>query len=227
MAQKPAQIFCVAFSRAGLKALNFLAHAYLGGSDQGLRVGGYIGDFIKGELTQSSLPVRVRYGVELHRRIDAFAETHPAFQKARARLPVEVRRVSGIMVDMVFDHFLARDWATHRQACHAEHLSDFTRQLYLETQAYAAYWTPEMSRVLTRIQGEDWLATYQNFDAISFALDQMGRHRLRRPNALTGSGQALWACYAALNADFEAFLPDAREFAQYQGRRLCEGLPDS
>ena len=190
-------------------------------------MGGYIGDFIKGELAQSPLPVRVRHGVELHRRIDAFAETHPAFQKARARLPVEVRRVSGIMVDMVFDHFLAKNWGMHRQACHAEYLSDFTKQLYHETQAHAAHWTPEMSRILARIQMEDWLATYQDFGAMSFALDQMGRHRLKRPNALIGSGQALWACYAALNADFEVFLPDAREFAQYQGRRLCGGLSDS
>ena len=46
----------------------------------------------------------------LHRRIDSFADTHPAFRRSRGRVSAARRRVAGIMVDMFYDHFLARHW---------------------------------------------------------------------------------------------------------------------
>ena len=93
--------------------MNFLAHAYLGGKVAEHRLGGFLGDFVKGPLDNApgGLPAEVLAGVELHRRLDSFAETHPAFCHSRERISPARRRVAGIMVDLFYDHFLARDWA--------------------------------------------------------------------------------------------------------------------
>lgn len=93
--------------------MNYLAHAVLAGPDPLLRLGGLMGDFVKGPLrpAPAHLPERLTQGLRLHRAIDAYAETHPAFRASRARVSPERRRVAGIMVDLFYDHFLARGWA--------------------------------------------------------------------------------------------------------------------
>ncbi|MEZ5628090.1 MAG: DUF479 domain-containing protein, partial [Rhodocyclaceae bacterium] len=62
--------------------MNFLAHLWLAGPDEGLRLGAVAGDFVKGALP-GDLPSDIAAGVALHRAIDVYAETHPAFQRSR------------------------------------------------------------------------------------------------------------------------------------------------
>ena len=77
--------------------MNFLAHAWLAGDAPADRLGGLMGDFVKGPLP-AGLPPDVAEGVRLHRQIDVFAETHPAFRRSRARVSPERRRVAGLAV---------------------------------------------------------------------------------------------------------------------------------
>ena len=92
--------------------MNFLAHALLSGEAEADRVGGLMGDFVKGPLP-AGLPPDLAAGVALHRAIDSFADRHPAFAASRARVSPGRRRVGGILVDLFYDHLLARDWADH------------------------------------------------------------------------------------------------------------------
>jgi len=98
--------------------LNFLAHAFLAGEDPALLVGGVIGDWIKGTLT-GVLPVDLAKGVvALHRAIDNFAESQPAFRRSRSRVSLERRRYAGVFVDVFYDHLLAKNWTTIHQNLH-------------------------------------------------------------------------------------------------------------
>lgn len=89
--------------------MNFLAHAVLAGDDAADRIGGLLGDFVKGPLP-AGLPPALASGVALHRAIDGFADHHPAFLASRARIGARRRRVAGALVDLFYDHLLARDW---------------------------------------------------------------------------------------------------------------------
>jgi acyl carrier protein phosphodiesterase len=89
--------------------MNFLAHAFLAADDPALVVGGVIGDWIKGPLP-GALPADLARGVALHRAIDSHAETHSAFRASRARISPARRRYGGVVVDIVYDHLLARRW---------------------------------------------------------------------------------------------------------------------
>jgi len=94
--------------------MNFLAHAVLAGDDPALIVGGVVGDWIKG-LLPGALPADLAHGVALHRAIDSHAETHPAFQRSRNRVSPARRRYAGILVDIYYDHLLARDCRDSRR----------------------------------------------------------------------------------------------------------------
>lgn len=194
--------------------MNFLAHAYLAGPDPADRLGGMLGDFVKGPLP-AGLPEPVAAGVALHRRIDSFAEGHLAFRSSRARVSPERRRYAGIMIDLFYDHFLAKHW----EVFSGQPLEEFAGETYALLARHGDLLPPRLAGILPYMRGEDWLSSYRSVASVGDALDSMSRHRLKRPNPLAGSAAELAARYAEFEQDFKAFLPDARSFA----RQLREG----
>src|ERR1043165_6125429 len=55
-------------------------------------------------------PVGGRREIVVHRRIDRYTDAHPDVVAARALFPDGLRRYAGIVLDVHFDHLLARDW---------------------------------------------------------------------------------------------------------------------
>ena len=187
--------------------MNFLMHAWLAGDASADRVGGLIGDFVKGPLPGNLAP-DLAAGVALHRRIDSFAETHPAFRASRARVSAERRRVAGIMVDLFYDHFMAIHWSRF----HAVPLSAYVAGLYRLLADEPCL--PERFReFLPRMREEDWLSGYRSVERIAGALDRMAEHRLRQPNRLAGAGAELSAQYRGFESDFLVFAPAAARYA--------------
>lgn len=197
--------------------MNFLAHAWLAGDAEADRLGGLMGDFVKGPLP-AGLPPDVAEGVRLHRRIDVFADTHPAFMRSRARVSPERRRVAGVMVDMFYDHFLARHW----ERFHPAPLESFSTAMYALMAGHDAILPPRLALILPRMRESDWLASYRSAENVAFALDRIAT-RLRRENPLTGSGEELLADYAGFEADFFEFIAAAQAFAARQRAARISG----
>lgn len=196
--------------------MNFLAHAFLAGDAPADRLGGIIGDFVKGVLP-GALPPDLAEGVRLHRRIDVFADGHEAFRRSCQRISPARRRVAGIVVDMAYDHFLARHWARYS----TEPLFSYTAEVYVLMARHHDWLPPRLAAMFPSMRADDWLAAYAEMAVVQRALDRMAL-RMRRPELLAGSGAELQHHYAALEADFHAFLPDAQAFAASQ-RRLRDG----
>lgn len=189
--------------------MNFLAHAFLAGPHPADRLGGMLGDFVKGPLP-AGLPAPVAAGVALHRRIDSFCEGHPAFRASRARVSPERRRYAGIMIDLFYDHFLASHWDGFSR----QPLEEFADETYALLARHGDLLPPRLAGILPYMRGEDWLSSYRSLASVAEALDSMSRHRLTRPNRLAGSATELAARYAEFEQDFKAFFPDACSFAR-------------
>ena len=86
--------------------MNHLAHLALAGEDEGLLIGGFLGDFVKGQL-HGERPSEIERGIHLHRHIDFFTDHHPVVTELREHFPTKGRRVAGIALDLIFDHQLA------------------------------------------------------------------------------------------------------------------------
>lgn len=195
--------------------MNFLAHALLAGDVESDRVGGLMGDLVKG-LLPAGLPADLASGVALHRAIDSFADRHPAFIASRARISPLRRRVSGVLVDLFYDHLLARDWGDYGPGT----LEDYTAQLYASLDGLSAFLPEKAREVGDRMRAHDWLSSYRHVEAVGEAIDRMAVYRLRRANPLAGGIDEFLADSAGFEADFRVFLPDAMAFAgDWRARR--------
>jgi acyl carrier protein phosphodiesterase len=192
--------------------MNYLAHLYLSEPDDDVLLGSLMGDFVKGPL-DGRYGAAVTYGIALHRRIDSFTDAHPVVRASKARVSPERRRYAGIMVDMFYDHFLARHWTEFSD----EPLAAFAQRVYAVL-AQRRDVLPERLRLMVpSMRQADWLGSYARIESIRTALDRMGR-RLRRENRLLGSADELERDYADFERDFRAFLPEVRAFARGQAR---------
>lgn len=188
--------------------MNFLAHALLAGDADADRIGGLMGDFVKGFLP-AGLPPDLASGVALHRAIDSFADRHPAFIASRARIRPLRRRVGGVLVDLFYDHLLARDWASYASGT----LDQFTTLLYSALADYTTLLPDRAQEVAHLMRTHDWLGSYRHVAAVGQAIDRMAVYRLRRANTLGGGIEEFLADPQGFEADFRSFLPDALAFS--------------
>jgi acyl carrier protein phosphodiesterase len=89
--------------------MNYLAHLFLSGDDEQTMVGNFIGDYVKGSDWEK-YPAKIRDGILMHRQIDSFTDSHQKFREAKDPFRAELGLYSGIIVDFVYDHFLASNW---------------------------------------------------------------------------------------------------------------------
>lgn len=188
--------------------MNHLAHALLAGDDPGLQLGGMLGDFVRG-TPDPALPGKVVAGIRLHRAIDVYTDAHPEVLAAKALLQPPYRRYAGILLDIWFDHCLARDfprWST-------QSLDRFSTKLRDLLQARHALLPPTLQRFLSYMQAHDLPAGYARRDELAQSFRGVGR-RLRRDNPLDHALPVLIALEAPLQRRFEAFFPQLQDFAQ-------------
>ena len=99
--------------------MNFLAHIYLSGNNDLLKIGNFMADSIRGN-SYENYPEEIKKGILLHRSIDSFTDMHPVYRKSKHRLHEKYGHYSGVIMDIFYDHFLAKNWAncSRRSTCH-------------------------------------------------------------------------------------------------------------
>lgn len=188
--------------------MNFLAHLYLSPDSPDGWIGSVLGDFVKGPLEKAGYNQEITRAVRLHRAIDTFTDGHPLVGASKARVSPLRRRYAGILVDLFYDHFLARHWRDY----HGERLESFAAGVY-GTLLDRVDGLPESAQHMVKAMARhDWLVSYRDTASVGTALERMGR-RLTRGNGLLGSGEELDSAYAGFEADFRAFFPQVAAFA--------------
>jgi len=182
-------------------------------------LGSLLGDFVKGPLTSTEVAERysadITRAIELHRRIDSFTDAHPVVTASRNRVSSSRRRFAGIMIDMFYDHFLARYW----DEFHHRPLAGFTDDFYRILMRRHAELPERLQRTATFMVDLDWLGSYAQVESVDTALNRMSQ-RLRRENSLVDSAEELVSNYAELERDFRRFIPDVVAFAQHSASQL-------
>ena len=191
--------------------MNFLAHLHLAAHTQSSLTGNLLGDFVKGPLP-SGLPAPFDEGIWLHRKIDAFTDTHPAHRAAVTGFEAPWRRFGGILVDMLYDHWLSLHWRQFSP----QPLPHFLHQSYGQLLADDVSLPGGLPPPLRRMAQQDWLASYQDREGLILTLNGIGR-RLRRPlplgEALATLDSAQWR---AGEQGFLRFYPELMRFCEEQ-----------
>ncbi|KDD66188.1 acyl carrier protein phosphodiesterase [Pseudomonas sp. BT76 TE3572] len=187
--------------------MNYLAHLHLGGQRPGQLLGSLYGDFVKGRL-QGQFDPEIEAAIQLHRSIDVFTDRHPLVDVSLSRFSMTRRRYAGIVLDVFFDHCLARDWTLYSD----QPLEQFTSGVYRVLSAEAQL--PErLAQIAPHMVANDWLGSYREFAVLEQVLRGISR-RLTQPEELAAAMQELRVLYEPLSDDFRLFYPQLQDFAQ-------------
>lgn len=189
--------------------MNHLAHMLLAGDDEWLQLGGMLGDFVHGRPDERQFPSRVIAGIQLHRAIDVYTDAHPEVLAAKALLPSPYRRYAGILLDMWFDHCLARDFSRWS----GQSLQVRSDALRVLLHRHDALLPPALRRFRSYMDAHDLPAGYADRVALGRALAGIGQ-RLSRANPLDSALPVLVEREAELQQHFEAFFPLLQAYAR-------------
>lgn len=198
--------------------MNHLAHARLAGPESLDIAANLMGDFVRGRLG-GRFPERVEAGLRLHRAIDVHTDDHPLHRQSRERLAPPFRRFAPILVDIYYDHFLAR----HFRHFHGKPVTAFTPVVYTSLERHVELLPPRLRRLVPIWRRSDLLAGYADLEVIDEVFAGISR-RLTRRNPLPEGGLPLRDDYAGFEADFLEFYPALVEFAQRQRAAINRSL---
>lgn len=154
--------------------MNFLAHILLSGESEGIMMGNYVGDFVKGRLTpEKTADWNAEYvlGLKLHRFIDSFTDPHSEVQTAKKLAALTQGKLAGIVMDIYFDYFLAK----HFEYYHHESLQMYVHRKYSEIEKNE-YLIPEsMIPMVRSMIRQDWLTGYATLEGIDTTFHRLSR----------------------------------------------------
>ena len=136
--------------------MNFLAHIYLSGDNDLMKIGNFMADGIHGK-NFDAFPIAIQKGIILHREIDTFTDAHPIFRQSTKRLHANYHHYSGVIVDVFYDHFLAKNWSTYSD----EKLDDYADRFYQSLRDNYDDLTPKTQKLMPYMMEHNWLVSYQ------------------------------------------------------------------
>jgi acyl carrier protein phosphodiesterase len=190
--------------------MNFLAHAYLSFEDPEILAGNMVSDFVKGRA-KFLFSGKIQDGINLHRQIDDFTDTHPATKKAKEFFRPAYRLYSGAIVDILYDHFLANDAKEFSDAS----LKAFTSKTYAQLESLSAQLPPHFLHVFNYMRIDDWLYNYRFNHGMQKSLAGL----VRRATYISDSATAYHLFlehYNELNSFYLEFFGDVKQFAKEQ-----------
>jgi len=203
--------------------MNFLAHFHVTPPMADALVGAYLGDFVRGRIEEhTDLPPLMRQGITLHRKVDGFTDTHPIWRTSAARLEHPNRRLAGVIIDVIYDHYLCLHWERFAKAS----LPEFAEFCYASLLSRTQWMETDARRGVRRMKEQDWINTYARVEGIDLAFERMSR---RSPllKTLPAASADFRQNYEALEADFLRYYPELLRFARETWRELTapDGTP--
>lgn len=195
----------------GQSLTNFLAHLFLAEPTDEFRIGTILADFTAGRIED----LRQRYGPEIargiqqHRAIDRFTDTHPLVRHSITCLEPHHGAFSGIIVDVCYDHFLLNHWETFSTVSVVEFIDAVHHSLRRDDWEFPRSY----KYVVLRLFGEQGLLSYRTLDGVQAALIRLS-YRFSRETTLGHAIDTVKQCYGVLNDDFLSFFPELITFVR-------------
>ncbi|WP_299160576.1 ACP phosphodiesterase [uncultured Tenacibaculum sp.] len=186
--------------------MNFLAHLYLSGDNTELMIGNFIADHIKGNKF-SHYSEGIKKGILLHREIDTFTDAHDIVRKSKRRLHERYRHYDGVIIDIFYDHFLARNWKKYSQIP----LDIYVKSVYNLLQENNNILPDKTRELLPYMIQYNWLYNYQFAKGIQEVLNGMNK-RTQGKSKMNLATEDLLIHYEILEEDFTLFFEDLRNF---------------
>jgi acyl carrier protein phosphodiesterase len=187
--------------------MNHLAHLFLSQRDTNLMVGNFIADHIKANKIES-YSEEIRNGIMMHRAIDHFTDTHPLVKKSKSRLFPKYRHYAAVLVDMFYDHILAKNWETYSPIS----LESFSKSAYFVLKSRTSEMPHRSVMILDYMSKQDWLTSYGRIEGMTKALTGIA-HRAKFNSKMEEAAIDLERDFKLYEAEFTPFFKELFEFA--------------
>ncbi|HEX9650089.1 MAG TPA: ACP phosphodiesterase [Cyclobacteriaceae bacterium] len=187
--------------------MNLLAHLHLSGDSDNIRIGNFIGDFVRGN-PKGVFPPLVCKGILMHRMIDEYTDQHEIVRASKSKLKGKYRHYSGVIVDIFYDHFLAVNWNTFSK----QSLEEFTQECYSLLNDHQEILPPKVNYMIKYMVKENWLFNYRHLEGIGRSLFGMSR-RTKFDSKMDQAIKELELHYKDFQNEFLAFYPQLRQKA--------------
>lgn len=154
-------------------------------------------------------PADIKKGILLHRAIDSFTDSHPVFRQSTKRLHPIYHHYAGVIVDIFYDHFLAKNWTDY----HSVPLSDYAQHFYSLLRQNEHVLTERTIGIMPHMINHNWLVSYATIDGIGRILAQMD-HRTKNKSGMGQSVKELRDFYEEFEAEFRAFFEAVQDFSK-------------
>ena len=188
--------------------MNFLAHIYLSGDNDLIKIGNFMADGIRGKQFEN-YPPEIQRGIILHRFIDTYTDSHPIFRKSTKRLHERYHHYAGVIVDIVYDHFLAKNWSNYSD----EKLESFISRFYNSLHDNYDILTEKTQDLMPYMIGRNWLLSYRTVDGIHQILTQMDR-RSKNISQMQYAVEELNEFYDEFEEEFTLFFEEIKKQAK-------------
>ena len=162
--------------------MNYLAHIYLSGTNDLLKIGNFMADSIKGH-DYEKFDSEIKKGILLHRHIDSFTDMHPVYRQSKHRLHEKYGHYSGVIMDILYDHFLAKNWSKFSD----EKLEDYANDFYQLLQDNYEILTERIKGMMPYMIARNWFVSYATIaglEMILFQMDYKTKHRANMQEAI-------------------------------------------
>lgn len=181
--------------------MNFLAHAYLSFDKPGLLAGNMMADSVRGNQADA-YPEEIKKGILLHRRIDAFTDSHALVKETRKVFYPLISHYALVISDVIYDHFLGVHW----NRFHQRSLMDFSIQSYQMLDKYRLYFPPKFDMIYSYMRDENWFVKYSSHAGIHHTIEML-KHRSKAFVWDKGTIQLFEEEYSVLENYFLDFFP--------------------
>lgn len=194
--------------------MNFLAHIYLSGDNDLLKIGNFMADSIRGhhylDYTND-----IRKGILLHRYIDTFTDAHPIYRKSKHRLHEKYGHYSGVIMDIVYDHFLAKNWSIYSDVT----LDVYAEEFYQLLQENHSLLTEKTQKMIPYMLARNWLVSYASLEGLEMILFQMNhrtKHQVNMHEAIVEVKQF----YTEFEEEFTLFFEELQNYCKEKLKEL-------
>ncbi len=198
--------------------MNFLAHIYLSNNLPLVTIGNFMADGIRGSKYKK-FPKDIQIGILLHREIDTFTDAHPIVRQSTKRLHKNYSHYSGVIVDILYDHFLAKNWANYSDVP----LEDYIKNFYTLLQDNFETLPERTQRMMPYMIADNWLLSYAEIEGIQKVLDGMN-NRTKNISKMNEATRELVAHYSEFEDEFTMFFEELRTFSNEKLQILSQTM---
>ena len=188
--------------------MNYLAHTYLSGDNDDIKIGNFLGDWVKGS-DYLKYAEDIRTGITLHRNIDSFTDQHPVVHLGAGRFQSRYAKYSGVIIDILYDHYLASNW---KDFCDLS-LHDYVNRMHNVILNKFEILPERLKSYLPGFMNERWIERYATLEGIRDVLDTMSK-RTSLPNETEFAISVMEAFYNDFRHEFFDFFGQIIEFVE-------------